>query len=532
MRFRGIVLLTCLLLAAAVAYADNGTSQQASSSSSSSSPPAQFGLQATIFNNVQQPSTNIQNNVSNLKDFVPSPGDIYTLTIDYGTTSITSSSSSTATSYRMELNDDMTLDVPYIGTVDVKNQTFPEIRKTITDDIRKTLPVVYVNFAITSPAEFNVFVYGGVNSPGPIEATTLVTVTAAIAEAKGFKSDASYRSVELIRGGRHIVLDLSKYFVNADQTANPQLKPGDQIYVPPAKTVVTLTGEVNFPGTYELLPSENLATLFAFAGGLTRGALTSRIEVTRIGTDGTRQLVTTNMQNASTFSLQNGDAIDVLSSSGIGDVVTVEGAIYGKARSGTTPVDVPSSSVRVDFPYYPGLSLLSVLDAVGGPTPFEVPNASYLIRNGATDHQPLPVDKLWSTHDASLDVPLQPGDHIIVPIQTLKVFITGHVVSPGAEPYDADTTVKQYLLFAGGVVENIGDPNGVYLVASDGTRTKLTMDDHVPAGSNIYVAMTPLFSTNQKMQDFFVTTGWVTQILAIVTAMFNFYELFKGVIRF
>ncbi len=525
MKFRFSILLFVLIGTVTAVFADNSTTQSQSNSTAQIESQKGFGLQAAIFSEVRNTSGNLRNNVSNLSEYTPTPGDEYTLTVVQ--TSGASTTGETTTNFPVLLNEDMTLDVPFIGRVSAKGKTILELRSEITSAVKKAVPAQYVNFLLTTPAQFNVFVYGGVNAPGYVVANPLVTVIDAIGLAKGFKNGASYRRIELFHNGKERTLDISKYYTDADLSVNPRLQPGDKIYVPQAKIITTISGSVKYPGSYELLPSESLKTLIDLAGGTTPGALTSRIEISRIKTDGSHELLNASLSHAADFKVHMGDQINVLSTTTNSQVVTIEGAVYGKSHSGDSPVAVPTQPARIDFPYYPGISVLAMLDSVGGPTPYAKQGDAYIIQHSTGKHIPINVHQLWKTRDQSLNQELHPGDQVVVPMQTLKVFVTGQVANPGAEPYQSDLTVADYLLYAGGIDENTANPKGLYLISLDGKRTKVTPTDTVPPGSNLYVAKKPLFQTNQFFQNFFLTTGWVTSIISAVTIIYNFLVLIK-----
>ena len=96
--------------------------------------------------------------------------------------------------------------------------------------------------------------------------------------------------------------------------------------------------------------------------------------------------------------------------------------------------------------------------------------------------------------------------------------------------HGTDTTVGQYILLAGGITKNVGDPNGIYLVSEDGTHRKVRPTDNVSPGSHLYVAMKPLFQANQAIGNFFITTGWITSIVTTGTVLYNFLIL-VGIIK-
>lgn len=528
MKIRIVGLLLLLTTSLASVFADNTTqtaqpSTKPETQAPAASPQPGFGLQATIFDKVANASQNLLSNVSLQATYPLTPGDVYTLTIGSGAAPELGNTSQSVLTFTVQLSQKMTLNVPYLGTVDAKGLTLPELEQKVIEGVRHSIPVQYVNFVLTAPAEFNVFVYGGVNSPGYIVANPLDTVIDAIALAKGFKPNASYRDIKLIRDGKTESLDILKYYSDADMRANPRLVPGDSIYVPPAQIIATINGKVAFPGVYELLPSESLATLVRLAGGFTPGALTTRIQIERTDADGVHHLIDVSDADAKTTRILTGDKVIVPSTTQNAEVVSIQGAIYGKVRSGETPIVVPREPVRVDIPYYPGITLLNVLDEVGGPTPFAITKNSYLIEPKGNQHLPLPVEQLWKTRDPSLDRVLRPGDDVVIPMETLKVFVTGAVLTPGAVPYQPDLTVQQYLLFAGGVNMVKADLNAIYSVAPDGKQTKLTMNQTVLPGTAIYVAEKPILVINDHVQNFFLITGWVTTIVGVLGTVLSFW---------
>jgi protein involved in polysaccharide export with SLBB domain len=105
------------------------------------------------------------------------------------------------------------------------------------------------------------------------------------------------------------------------------------------------------------------------------------------------------------------------------------------------------------------------------------------------------------------------------------VFVTGQVNTPGSFPYRPELKVSDYILYAGGIVDNIGDPNGIFFVDEKGKRTKVNLTDPVDPGTNIYVAKNLLFKSDQFVKNFLITTGWVTAIIGVATTIIQFIQL-------
>lgn len=451
------------------------------------------------------------------------PGDIFTLTLSDGVR-FDSSVGSSVTSYSIQLQVDYTLDIPVLGRIDVKEKRIPELQRTISEGLKRALALQYVSFNLSAPAQFNVFIYGNVLTPGYIIATPMHRLIDAIGIARGFKSNGSYRQIQLQRGDEILTLDISRFYSHADLGANPFLRPGDRIFVPYAEIVASVGGLVRFPGNYELIGGESLSTLINLAGGTTPGALVARIEVRRIEADGAvRRHVVDFLEEEKNFSLKMGDVIIVRSVSDNSERITIEGAIYGKRTSGTAPVQVPKATLRLDYPYYPGISLLAVLDSAGGPTPHALLDKGLLKRASTGQVHSIDIESLWETRDPQQDIDLFPGDYVLVPIQKLEVFVSGMVANPGPVIHTAGYTVSDYLLRAGGIIENSGRSDKVFLMDERGKKTMpLSPTDLVAAGSHIHVDKKWLFAADQTVQNVFITTAWVTNIILITTTIVDF----------
>ena len=442
-----LILITILLIFAGPVFSEEN-------SDSAADPEPGFGLQSSIFtyvltssNAMLNTATGVPTNFQELNDYTLTPGDIFTLLINYGAN--TERSADYITTYQIQLLPDYTMVLPFIGKTNIKNMNIAALQSYISEQIANMMPVQFVSFNLSAPANFNVFIYGGVNVSGFISATPVTTAIDAIALCQGFKPNASYRDVRIIRGSETISVDISNFYKNADFRSNPRLKPGDRLYVPMAEKVVTVTGMIKYPGTYELTADENLDTLLSLAGGLTPGAWRERIEIARIDPQGAVARLQTEYSDAGTFNLSNGDAVSIPSISENAETITVEGAVYGSVVSGTAPFTAPLTAVKIEVPYYPGISLLNVLDKVGGPTPYAVKERAQIRRPGIGEFISLDIANLWNTRKSSYDVELKPGDHILIPVERTVVAVFGEVLSPNNSIAHVNGyTVMDYLISA------------------------------------------------------------------------------------
>ena len=432
-----------------------------------------------------------------------------------------SSGGRTAT-YTIQLKEDYTLDIPVLGRIDAKGKTIPQLQRQISEGLMRTLALQHVSFTLAEPAQFNVFVYGNVERPGFVVITPMHRLIDAISISGGFRSNGSYRSIHLSREGKSATYDISRFYSHAELESNPYLKPGDTLFVPEADITASISGLVQFPGTYELVTGETLATLLNLAGGMRPGAQTERIEIHRIDPSGAVARLTVAAQNAREAAVKPGDKVVVRSISENVRRVTIEGAIFGSRLSGDAPVQIPDRSLRIDFPYYPGITLLDVLDEVGGPTPRAVLEESFLKRGDTGEIRTLMLESVWHHRDETGNVKLLPGDYVLIPLQRTEVFVSGAVNRPGATAYTPGYSVADYLLLSGGIDVNRGNPEKIYFITESGFKLPAQLTSTVEPGSHIFVDKKWLFSADEAVQNFFITTAWVTTIVAAVTTVLDF----------
>ena len=467
-----------------------------------------FGLQPSIVQPPIDPDTLIRRILSATR-YKLTPGDSYELVTIL----------EKAERYPLLLSHDFLLDIPYLGTINVEGMYFSELRRTIVKRINAKIPFQFVDFVLTAPALFDIFIHGGVIKPGIATVNPLARVSDAILLAGSLMSGGSFRTVELLRGGSRTVLDLSRFASEADYSQNPLLEPGDRIYIPPAERIVEITGKVWFPGIYELLPGEGLTELLIFCGGTTPEALSQKIRISRIMEDGQTALLT--VAALEKTELFNGDKIMVASSLENRDMITVDGALYGAPVAGDEAITIPDRNIVINLPYTSGMSLLELLELLGGPTPLAQADQSYIKRNG--QRVPVDVQALWRTRQSHLDLNLEPNDLLVVPRKKSRIVVAGEVNIPDAIPFINGGKVYDYILAAGGINRDSGSKNSIFFIDELGGREKVRLDAEVrDPGTLIYVGKNPWGNTTKFLTDILVITGFVAAILSITNNIIDF----------
>lgn len=439
------------------------------------------------------------------------PGDTYQVSITMNG----------LTPYTLILAENYDLDVPYIGTLKVKGMYFSDLRKMVVERLKKVLPLAdFVSFTLAAPARFDVSVFGGVEAPGIVTMTALSRVSDAIVAAKGSRRGGSYRQIALIRDGRKIVVDLLRYTMDAVSEQNPTLQPGDRVYVPPQELVVTLTGQVRFPGPYELLAGETVQQLLAYAGGTLPDAQAGAVELISVVDGGTIQQRLLDLRSDVGTALANGDRVRVRSIVENTEMILVTGALFGAPVSAEKPIPIPLAPIAVNIPFTPGTTLLSVLEALGGPTPYAKAKESLVLRKSTGERIPVDVESIWKTRSRASDIPLEPGDTLSVPIVN-EVFVLGEVRSPGRVPFNPGFAVADYLLAAGGVNPATADANGLYFLDKVGGKTKTGRGGQVEPGALLFVDRNAWTKTQEVFSNITVVATLVTTLVTAITGIIS-----------
>ena len=442
------------------------------------------------------------------------PGDTYKIIIKIGETE----------SQPLILDENYLLEIPFIGTVNVKNMYFSELRLRIIREIKKIRVVEFVDFILESPALFDVFIYGGVKNPGIVTITSVNTLWEAIVLANGFIKGASYRKIELLRNGKKTIFDLSRFIRDGDLAQNPLLEPQDRIYIPHAQILTNISGKVYYPDTYELLPGDTLNDLLQIAGGLQPDSEDSVINIFRLTDEKEYILENINLEKSKEYQIKNGDKVVVKSSFKNKEAIIIEGALYSKPPSKDEPNLIPEKPIVVTIPYMPGITLLQILDSFGGPTPLADSEKSYILRKQTGERLYVDIRRLWENREEEKDIKLLPQDHIFVPMINMTVIVSGQVNTPGIFPFRTGATVSDYVKLSGGIDIEQGDLNGIYLVDEIGSRTRIPLKSEVTPGSLIYVDKTPWHHTTYFIDQISIIIGFAAAIITLSAGVVNLLQ--------
>lgn len=395
-------------------------------------------------------------------------GDIYLLAYAAGTTPVT---------YMILVDTTYKVRVSNLAVIDAAGKSFAELKAQVETIVSKNYPLSGVQFSLSTPAAFRVLLKGEVVFASEADAWALTRLSHVV---KPSVTDySSLRDVTVTSlNGKTKSYDLFRAERFGELAEDPLLRPGDTITVNRLTRSVTVSGAVERPGTYQLLPGEGLKELVTvYAGGLNPLADPSRLELVRyigaITTAGQKIFLNADTIE-SNFALENRDAVTVGEVSELIPVMFIEGAVTPviedvsdtatiasrNAANSTTQLQTaqvlssqvsadPEASTRLTIRFNPGENYASLARRYRSAfTAVSDTASAYVIRGKET----LPMNLNPMLYDASYrsEYEVQKDDVLIIPFRQYFVTVSGSVATPGRYPYIPDRDWEYYVALAGG----------------------------------------------------------------------------------
>jgi len=184
--------------------------------------------------------------------------------------------------FSARVTPDGKISLPTIGDLEVKGLSLTKAEALIQSEAKRYYRNVKIGLSLSALRVFQVLVLGEVQAPGTYLATPVRRVSDLINQAGGVLQGGSQRHIQVRRDGQpYATADLFAFLRNGEQAANPTLRDGDVIFVPPMSSmrvsvyiseVTTAAGtgaitENSVPYTVELKEGERLSVLLSEVGG-------------------------------------------------------------------------------------------------------------------------------------------------------------------------------------------------------------------------------------------------------------------------
>lgn len=374
--------------------------------------------------------------------------------------------------------------LPGYGMVNLKDKSLTEAKKIILERVKKFKSGDEIHITLADVRKFKVSVSGEIPKPVMVTATAVDRVSEIIDKAFGMNYEASVRKILLYRDGvTPIDVDLTKYFLFGDKSANPYVLGGDHIIVPPSNEndIIEISGEVAAPGIFEFVEGDSLSTLIRFALGFKNTAELRSVELVHQSDAGTvseyldlsnwKGLLKNDMALPNDRLLRSGDRVYVRKKENWEDLyyVIIQGEVNKPGKYA-----IEENSVKIS----------EILDRAGGFTEEASIKATQLIRQQEMERvdpelerlsgmppsemsiselryylvksrerkgvAAIDFQKIINDSSSSDNIVLRHMDSIVVPLQKDFINVQGRVNNPGIIAFKEGATYEYYIAMAGG----------------------------------------------------------------------------------
>lgn len=284
--------------------------------------------------------------------------------------------------------------------------------------------------ALTNLAsDYLVWVNGEVLNPGPLLAANGATLDTVISAAGGMQRQADLSGVTVTSTDIDPERGLSRTLRNTYSKRNVDfasvmIRPFDAVSVRAVFSdrvgeSITISGQVRYPGTYEVTRDEKLSSVIARAGGLT-------------------------------------------------DEAYAYGAVFTRQSAAAAEAEANQREARM---LNDEIATISAQPSIAGPSP----NLGYLQTMAQTLAKQPTIGRISISIDPAVllahperDPYLEAGDLLYIPKRPSTVAVTGEVLNQGAFTWKAGMTLDDYIDLAGGETDAAED-SMVFVIMPDGT---------------------------------------------------------------
>jgi protein involved in polysaccharide export with SLBB domain len=182
--------------------------------------------------------------------------------------------------------------VPEVGQIFVNGLNLEALEKKffqILSKVYSTLkpatgkPTTFMDISLGNLRPLRIIVLGEVAQPGAYSVSPSTSLSSSLYYFRGPTTRGSLRDIRLLRKGKQVgSIDFYDYILSGDTPGDLRLQLDDVVFMPPRGKTVTIRGEINRQGIYELIETEGLKDLLQIAGDLPVTAYMNRAQISRI----------------------------------------------------------------------------------------------------------------------------------------------------------------------------------------------------------------------------------------------------------
>jgi polysaccharide export outer membrane protein len=374
-----------------------------------------------------------------------------------------------------------------LGHVKVAGLTLAKVRDDITRAAKRHYPGVQIDLVLSQPRTFLVHIVGEVRKPGVYRARALERVSTVLEREAGMVYGSRRQIAIRRRDGSRVTSDLLRYELSGEPSLNPYLLDGDIIEIQTKKLVVSISGPVQRPGTYELVGTKDLDEIVDLAGGL-KSSVATQLPIRIIRHDDQRHAAYLYFPfdpggALPTIPLRDEDNVIIRSTEELQRTVLITGAVIGADK-----VDAASFSKRVTF--IEGDTVRTLIERAGGITASGDLSRAYIERpkaGGEPQRIPLNLEALLVRRDFREDRPVLVGDQIVIPTVRRSIMVEGAVTRAGSYEFNPRFGIAEYVSHAGGRTRTARDLSESKVIHPSGVVVPYRPDTVVSPGDTIVI---------------------------------------------
>jgi protein involved in polysaccharide export with SLBB domain len=448
--------------------------------------------------------------------------------------------------YAVPVTPEGTVVIPEMGIARVLGLNLDQAQERVRQLVGRFYRGVDVAVSLTRIRTFKVFVAGNVSSPGVRAATAATRVSEVLPDGG---DDKTWRRNLLLRrsNGDSVRVDIARFMLLGDPSANPTLREGDALVVPPSDLRIDVFGGLRFTGAYEYRPGESLAEFLnlANAGGGFPSNSADTVRLTRFVDPVNRREYRFSQAEAmgargQAFLLQPSDALYVATVTNYKQQVTAE--VSGEVvHPGVYPIRSDTTTVR------------ELVEMAGGFTPRASLTQARLLREpppltrGETELRTVPPDQLTRQERQILQVrqlsdasqvvvdfrelfargsdasrqTVRAGDKLEVPERRSEVTVLGAVREPGIVGYVPGLGPGAYVARAGGATRRADLLHAVVIRSRTGARELSRDVAQVDEGDTVILPYRDETDWTKVLQTTGTVIGTITGLIISAVAIFR-----------
>lgn len=354
--------------------------------------------------------------------------------------------------YDVKISPDGYINLPNVGLIPLSGLTITQAEQRIKSRLSEVVSGlnegnVNIKISLGDMRSIKVNIIGEAAVPGTYTLPSLSTLFNALYVAGGVSSIGSLRDIKLYRAGKEIAkLDVYDYLIHGKQEVNVRLEDNDMIVVAPYDNIVTITGKVKRPKSYEMKKGETMQDLVTYAGGYRGDSYYDELTLRRKAGGNMLSIYTIPNDELTAFNVSDGDLLEV------GEVLNLYANKVAIAGSVWRPGDYElSDSVK---------TVLQLIGKAKGVLSDAFLGRASIIRSTADGRSEIITMNLGDMlADNSKDIELMSNDRVIVPsLNDIRegrvVSIKGAVNNPMTIGYLDNITIEDMIVAAGGLNES------------------------------------------------------------------------------